>query len=321
MRVLVTLISGSRAYGTAVPGSDTDLKGVHIPDARDIVLQRSAPALKLGEGDHSSHALHRFLEMAADGDVSAIEMLCAPPALWSGEPDPLWLELADNRHRLLSSSATFSRYAGRQSAAFGGRTIRLATWQRALAAIDEAIAREGSRGRLEAAVVGLVALGDPAITVGDRPDGKGRMVTLGEKQLPLGTPLSAAKGVVEGQMARYGARTLRAAADGGVDWKALMHGIRIAEEGAEFHLTGMVTLPRPNADWLRAVRLGQVPMEQVEEATLSAMERCSAAAANSIMPEEPDRQWLEDFLSGVYGQEVARRYGPDPDVARLGRAP
>ena len=43
MRRIVELRAGSHLYGTATAASDTDLKAVYLPAARDILLQR-APA-------------------------------------------------------------------------------------------------------------------------------------------------------------------------------------------------------------------------------------------------------------------------------------
>ena len=40
MRTIVECKFGSQLYGTATPESDLDLKGVHLPSGRDILLQR-----------------------------------------------------------------------------------------------------------------------------------------------------------------------------------------------------------------------------------------------------------------------------------------
>jgi predicted nucleotidyltransferase len=40
MKTLVRMQFGSHVYGTNVPTSDHDFKAVHLPDGRDILLQR-----------------------------------------------------------------------------------------------------------------------------------------------------------------------------------------------------------------------------------------------------------------------------------------
>jgi hypothetical protein len=81
---------GSHVYGTNVAESDTDFRSVHIPDARDILLQRAEPFVDLGtkqdpskpnspqDVDHISYALQRYLELLLDGQADALTMLFAP---------------------------------------------------------------------------------------------------------------------------------------------------------------------------------------------------------------------------------------------------
>ena len=42
---LIELRAGSHLYGTDTPSSDTDLKAVHLPTARDILLQQARPVV------------------------------------------------------------------------------------------------------------------------------------------------------------------------------------------------------------------------------------------------------------------------------------
>ena len=44
----------------------------------------------------------------------------------------------------------------------------------------------------------------------------------------------------------------------GFDLKFAAHGFRLAGQGAELLRTGRITFPRPDRDFLRAVRFGQV---------------------------------------------------------------
>jgi predicted nucleotidyltransferase len=48
MDLVVEMRFGSHLYGTDTPDSDVDLKGVYLPEARDILLQRIVPSVTLG---------------------------------------------------------------------------------------------------------------------------------------------------------------------------------------------------------------------------------------------------------------------------------
>jgi predicted nucleotidyltransferase len=48
MELIVEMRFGSHLYGTATPESDLDFKGVYLPEARDILLQRVKPTVTAG---------------------------------------------------------------------------------------------------------------------------------------------------------------------------------------------------------------------------------------------------------------------------------
>lgn len=45
---------GSHVYGTNVPTSDHDFKGIGIPDGRDIIMQRAFKSINMSTGDDKS---------------------------------------------------------------------------------------------------------------------------------------------------------------------------------------------------------------------------------------------------------------------------
>ena len=95
------------------------------------------------------------------------------------------------------------------------------------------------------------------------------------------------------------------AALGQPDWKALMHALRLSQEGIEYHECANVSLPRPNADYLRAIRNGQVALAEVEQATRQAISDCSEAEQKSVLPQQADYAWIENLVYSSYRQCVA----------------
>src|SRR6516162_8798992 len=117
MKLIVEMRFGSHLYGTTTPLSDLDYKGVYIPDARDILLQRVRRSVSqsrpkalgeknsAGDVDRELYSLQRFLELLAEGQTVALDMLFAPDAVMLRQPEPVWHEIQSNSYRLVTRRA------------------------------------------------------------------------------------------------------------------------------------------------------------------------------------------------------------------------
>jgi uncharacterized protein len=77
--LLFECISGSRAYGTEMPGSDTDLKGVFILPEKAFYGLRDWPQLSSEKNDEVYFELRRFAELLSKSNPGVLEMLASPP--------------------------------------------------------------------------------------------------------------------------------------------------------------------------------------------------------------------------------------------------
>jgi hypothetical protein len=94
----------------------------------------------------------------------------------------------------------------------------------------------------------------------------------------------------------------------GIDWKALSHAVRVANEALEFMATGWITFPLPNAAHILAIKEGVVPYKVVAEEIEDLLARVEEAQSSSVLPAQPDQQYIEDLLFRVYGRAVATAY-------------
>ncbi len=322
MRRIVEIRVGSHLYGTATAMSDTNLRSVHVPAARDILLQRARPTVtgtrarprgernQPGDTDHESYSLQRFLDLVLEGQPLALEMLFAPDAALTAPPDPLWREVQALAPRLVSRRATvFLRYCRQQAERYGAKGARAAAARQALSLLEAAEAVHGSAARLgqiEPELAGFVA-GTPHAGLVDIEIGygrHGRHLDLCGRRAPLHASLKAAREMAARLLAEYGARTLTAECDGGVDWKSLSHAVRVGQEAVELLATGRLGFPLAGAGHLLDIKLGRLPAGAVAAEIERLLAVVQDAAAASSLPEEPDAEAAEALVLRAYRRQV-----------------
>lgn len=314
MQTVVKIKFGSHLYGTSTPLSDTDYKSVHIPDRDDILLGRAARSLRSGgrvkaEGERNnpddvdieSYSLQYYLQLLADGQTTAIDMLFAP------EPEivtPLWKYIQRNKDKFLSKkSAAFVGYCRTQANKYGIKGSRVA------AARDAA---EYFRGLFEC--VGATAkVGDYADEVYSRvvepnpdhvkfvstthKDGRvERYLECCNRQVPFTASVKLAAEIYTKIYNNYGDRARMAQDNEGVDWKALSHAVRVGDEAIELLSVGKVTFPLRNADHILAIKQGKITYTEVAKEIEGLLETVEAAAAQSTLPERADQKFIDTLV-------------------------
>ncbi|WPE19942.1 DNA polymerase beta superfamily protein [Shinella zoogloeoides] len=335
IRTIVRMKFGSHLYGTATPESDLDFKSVFVPSARAILLQQAPKTLSnarpkatgeknyAGEVDEEQISLQKFLQLAAEGQTMALDMLFAPEYAIEGEPAWEWREIIANRHRLLTrKSAAFIGYARTQANKYGIRGSRVASSRAALAMLNGAIETHGAAEKL--AVVGakvkaMVGSYQHMSIVEDvTPHGQRvEQWEVCDRKMPFTASIKNARDIMQRVVDEYGRRALMAETQQGVDWKALSHAVRVGEEAVELLSTGHVTFPLPKATHIVDIKLGKLLYQDVAAEIESLLERVEQAAAESTLPEEPDHDWISDFVEYVHEAEVLRRVPRAYPVSRF----
>ncbi len=322
MDIIVELRAGSHLYGTATDQSDTDIKAVHLPSAADILLQRARPTVthqrprphgernQPDDTDYDSYSLQRFLTLVLEGQPIALEMLFAPEAAMLRPPAPLWREVEALAPSLVSRRATiFLRYARQQSERYGAKGARAATARHALALLDAAEALHGGTaalGMIEAELAAFVA-GQAHAALVDIEIGDGRLgrhLDLCGRRAPLHASLKFAREMAGRLLSEFGPRSLGAEQDGGVDWKAMSHAVRVGQEALELLQTGRLVFPLRDAARLLAIKQGRLPYAAVAEEVEQMLTAVEHAAALSALPEMPDVAAAEALVLRAYRAQV-----------------
>ena len=76
--ILFECISGSRAYGTDLPTSDTDIRGVFVLPQADLYGLQYVEQVNDAKNDVIFYELRRFVELLSKNNPNILELLCAP---------------------------------------------------------------------------------------------------------------------------------------------------------------------------------------------------------------------------------------------------
>lgn len=322
MRSIVEMRFGSHLYGTSTPSSDLDIKSVHIPDARDILLQRVKPVIShntkddrtakntADDTDHESYSIQKYLTLAAEGQTVALDMLFAPDFAFMREPDPLWREIQANRGRLLTRRySSFVGYCRQQANKYGIKGSRMAAARAAVGMLAVQMDALGTTAKLEeidAELVQLAAAHEHVslIDIESPGDRMVRHLEVCNRKAPYTATIKNAHAVYKSLFDEYGKRALAAERNEGVDWKALSHAVRIGRQAIEVLETANVVFPRPDAAHLLAVKTGQLPYDAVADEIERLLAEIEIASERSSLPEAPDREWIDGFVAEVHRQTV-----------------
>ena len=322
MRQIVRIKFGSHLYGTDTPSSDIDYKAVHIPDARDILLQRAKGSLSqkrqkaegeknlAGEIDEESYSLQRYLNLLSEGQTVALDVLFAPESSMTEPPSNIWREVVSNRHRILTKRASaFVGYCRQQANKYGIKGSRVAASRAALGFLDQAMAAHGTTARLGSIADEVEALARVTehSRILDIPNASGTVIRYWDvcgRKLQYTASIKMARDTMKKLVDEYGHRALAAERQEGVDWKALSHAVRVGRQALEFLETGRITFPLPYAEHILAIKTGAIPYQPVGEEIERLLEQVEEAAGKSLLPDSPDMDWIDDFVCRVYREEI-----------------
>jgi hypothetical protein len=322
MDLIVEMRFGSHLYGTDTPQSDLDLKGVYLPEGRDILLQRAAATIVStrakaagernapGDVDRETFSLQRYLELLAEGQTMALDLLFAPDAALTRPALPLWREIQASADRLVTRRASaFVRYCRQQANKYGIKGSRVAAARKALELLTAAQAGLGTKAKLGeiAAEVAAFAAGAEHVALVDLMVPGDRLVRHLEvcgRRMPFTGSIKSAREVTARLVKEYGERALQAERNEGVDWKALSHAVRVGREAVELLQTGRITFPLPCAAHVRRIKAGALPYENVAAEIEQLLQDVQAAAASSALPEAPDQAFIDDLVARAYRGKV-----------------
>jgi hypothetical protein len=322
MNLIVQMKCGSHLYGTATKNSDLDIKGVYIPHAQEILLQKVKPVISVsphksyGEKntpkdiDYEFFSVARFLSLIAEGQSVALEMLFVPKQALISKPQPLWQEIKIVSYKLFNKkTASFVHYCKQQANKYGIKGLRITAARMALEYLIKAESQYGSTVKLAVAANGLdkLVMKNEFLTIGEYINANGTSEKYFEicgKRMLFNASIKSSRLVAQKLVEQYGQRALAAENNQGIDWKALSHAIRVGREAIEFLTTQNLTFPRPEAKHLNDIKSGVLSFHQISEEIEQILIEVDHAALHSKLPISFDQTIIEKFIEQVYKQQI-----------------
>lgn len=316
MRIIFKTKFGSHLYGTQTPTSDTDIRGVYLPSARDILLQRVKSTLRLTpqnserkntaeDVDEEYWSLQHFLKKAGEGEITALDVLFASESLEAtivGSTE--WIEITENRHRLLTRRAKAALgYCRNQANKYGIKGSRMAAAEAAVQFLEGAKVRNEPLGELDLSE--LLAIEHIEIATTKTPSGRDQShLSVCNRKSPLDATVKNALGIYRKLWQDYGERARAAKDSHGVDWKALSHAARVGYQTLELLRYGHITFPRPERALLVEIKQGERSYQYVSGVVEALLEAVEEEATKSALPDQPDTNWINAFVADAHFKAV-----------------
>lgn len=285
MNIIFETLAGSRLYGTNLPSSDYDYRGVFLPTKEEILLGKAKDSVHLGD-DKQYFSLNKFMKMIAHGDPAAIEMLFAPSLFVRVARSP-WDILYKNRKELLHKNMTGILGYCR------AHTCKLAikgTAGEAKKLLFDKLESYNAYSRLEDHILELKELERDSLFI-QVTDSE---LVLDKKHYPLLTKVHSLRDRLAN---KYTVDT--------VPYKDLMHTVRLLYEAIFILGFGELSFPLSMKDDLIRVRKGEAKKEEVFRLIHDLLIRVNEWEEASTLPEKLDEQkWCHDFVMEQYMEVV-----------------
>lgn len=303
-----TIIYGSKLYGTNTPTSDTDLKTVYMPSFRDLMLNHRLAITKdrldengkpVPNGDsmpdrgveEEFFPLHTFVKDYVNGQTYAVEMVHAfmqnREVKFYGNQDKqeFVVNLINGLFEKFSTGEVSSMvgFAMKQTFDYVHRGDRLNKVRNVIRVLNLAQNKVNLANgtavrvtplRLDDIIETNMTVFDYVVQLTSTKVGsienngrQMRSLELNGRSYSETTSVETLLSILNKLEKSYGERTNKAS-ETDVDFKSLSHAVRVYEQATELLENGVVTFPRPNAEYLLEVKSGKADLEKVKTTLL-----------------------------------------------------
>ena len=306
--VLVTLF-GAKLYGTADQNSDTDIKGIFLPNLKSVLLNTVPKSIHFRskkedwrknspkDVDIELYSLPYFLKLACNGETVALDVLHTNEnfILYTSE---IWNQIMARRKKFYSKSLNaFVGYARKQAAKYGIKGSRLQICEELIKLLKE------HEDKTMSHIWGILPIGEHTSFVNDIHGVK--MYQICGKKFQEFVTTNYVVTVLETFYNEYGHRAKLAKENNGIDWKAISHAMRACFQLEEIYTTENLIFPLKQADYLKQIKFGELDYSTVVAPHLDEyIDRIELLSKESKYRKKVKRGYWEDFLVSTYKRSI-----------------
>lgn len=313
-RLLYAARFGSALYGTAIPGkSDTDIRGVFLPDIDEALLGKAPARLHFSTGN--AHARNTSADLDIDlcslnkwllnllpqGDIGALDLLFSHTSQDSVIfCEPFMGRIFQNPLPFINidGQKSYFIYSMRQARKYGIQGSWLGTIKKICLWLDSLSWKEEER--LEKHLDDLLAHCADARYCRETICGAERAAVICDRIYPASRRMEEFSKHIRALYDAHGARAKAAMSGNDVDWKALSHAVRALEQIKELAQTGSIHFPLKKAAEIMKIKKGEYSWPEVERIILEKLAEAEKARDNSPYAFECDMKLAEKTVLDAY---------------------
>lgn len=316
--MLFKSLFGSHLYGLDTPHSDYDYKAIYQPKLSDVILGKHKDAINLSTNPSSTKnsnedidtevfSVAKFLTLLLQGQAVAIDMFFTPQDLIL-ETSDAWKYIQENKqHWLHKNISPYVGYCRQQANKYGIKGSRVAasrTVRDFFLSYSDNQTLADIWDRLESlaeATEHCKIIYDQTRNMGDQ-----FMFVCCDKKYQKNLKIKYAKEYATKQFVQYGHRARQAEMNENIDWKALSHAVRVADEAIELLQTHHIEFPLKNKEELLKIKQGHYDYHYVAGIIEDRFVELEEAMKNSTLPEKPNWQRREEIILDLYQFSIER---------------
>lgn len=309
---------GSKLYGLDTPASDTDYLGIYLPTLEELLLGNYKNIINLDtnkKGKNSAddvdtqyYALPYFVELSCRGKTTMLDILHSTVAEYDVNGyGKIWESLQNNRQKFYTKGLkSYAGYLTSQIHKYSGKGKKLAILNNLIVMLNNFDNDKRLRDIWNTLPTGEYFVKDVA-NDGSRMTAERYWMVMGSKYMESIT-VAYCKEQIQKKINSYGNRAKKAEEAGGVDWKAVSHGLRAGYQLIDIYTKGYFNYPLAQTDFIMSAKAGELDYETVVEPELirilNEIAKLEELVEVSIYPDKVNKKFWNDWLMDVYSKNL-----------------
>jgi predicted nucleotidyltransferase len=288
---------GSFLYGTDTFNSDLDIKGIFLPDIKELITQKAisydikltSPNSKNSKEDVDEEyfSIQRFLKLAIEGQTVVLDMLHVNDKNIL-ETSEIFEQLRSLKRKFYTKNLNaFVKYTINQANKYSLKGARLSNIQNAIE-ILESLDDNVVIGQYKDSFTGEYISKDD------------KFLSICSKKFEWNLKAKYVKDILYNYYNKYGSRTKEAKDNDNVDFKALSHALRVAYETRSIYINNDIIFPLPEADFIKKVKLGELDYKLVADVLNELIDEIKILSGKSNLPLKCDEDFWDKWLINLY---------------------